>query len=135
MLYKTLIICTYAKVFFISHNKANNCTYIKCVYHMLYITDVSFTIAIIRVIDKITRHPNKLLKCMCEPLTVTQFEILCNIEWFTYAFWQEVWDILCSIHWFTYTFDQLVWTPYHLINYPVDDHNGDWNMSVINNTW
>ena len=72
--------------FFIPHNKTNKCTYIKCVYHMLYVTDVSVAIAIIRVIYEITGSPNKLLKCVYEPLYVTKFEILCDIVWCTYAF-------------------------------------------------
>ena len=53
---------------------------------MIYITDVPVTITVIKVIDEITRSPNKLLKCTCEPLSLTKFEILCDIERSTYAF-------------------------------------------------
>ena len=40
--------------------------YVKCIYHILFITDVSTTVAaIFRVIYKITKSPNELLKYLC----------------------------------------------------------------------
>jgi hypothetical protein len=50
-------LCNKAVVVLHLHKKTNKCTYVKCVYHMLFLTDM------FRSQSQITRSPNKMLKC------------------------------------------------------------------------
>jgi len=47
---------------------------------------------------------------------------------------QKVWDIVCNIQWFTYAFRQTVWIPNNLVSYPVDDRD-NWNKLVMNSKY
>lgn len=39
--------------------------------------------------------------------------------------------MLCNSEWFTYAFYQSIWSPSNLVNYPDDDRDCDRNMSVV----
>jgi len=54
--------------------QTNKCTYVRCVYHILFITNMfHITImTIIRVTYKNIGNPNNLSKCKSEPLDVTK---------------------------------------------------------------
>jgi hypothetical protein len=60
--------------YFSLHYKTNKCTYVRCVYHILSITNMFHItiVTIIRVTYKNIRNPNNLSKCKSEPLDVTK---------------------------------------------------------------
>jgi len=39
--------------------------------------------------------------------------------------------MLCNSEWFTYAFRQFVWTPNTLVSYPEEDRDSSRNMSVM----
>jgi len=41
--------------------------------------------------------------------------------------------MLCSIQSFTIALKQFVWIPSNVVNYPDNDSDNSWNMSVMNN--
>ena len=56
-----------------SRNKTNNCTRVRCVYHVIRHQRVSVAVAaMIRVTWKNAGSPNSLSKCISEPVDVTK---------------------------------------------------------------
>jgi hypothetical protein len=78
------------KGYFNSCNQTNKYTYVECIYHVLFITNVPIAVeTIISVTNKNTTNPNSLSICISDPHNVSK-----NVSNFLYSHWISAYLLL-----------------------------------------